>query len=400
MNQSPAIFSTPPLGSGELAALARIEGLRSQMRYFVASSPKRWLGPMRRVLAARAIQGSNTIEGFNVSVEDAVAAVEGREPTSPPDDNWRATLGYTSAMTYVLQLAADPHFEYTAQLLRSLHYMMTQHFIGEAGPGLWRPGPIWVHNDLTGDVVYEGPDAALVPPLIDALVDSLAETQESPPIVRAAMAHLNLVMIHPFRDGNGRMSRCLQTLVLARERILSPEFCSIEEYLGRNTQKYYAVLAEVGGGHWHPERDAVAWIRFCLEAHFIQAMSVLRRIRESSLLWQGCLEFVEKHRLPRRASAGLFDAVMGLKVRNSAYREAVTRAFQEEISMQVATDDLRAMVLAGLLRANGARRGAFYTMAEPLEQLREAARKDRLQIDPSALFQPVGGAPIEPELPL
>ncbi len=43
---------------------------------------------------------------------------------------------------------------------------------------------------------------------------------------------LNLVLIHPFRDGNGRMARCLQTLVLAREGMVSPIFASIEEYLG------------------------------------------------------------------------------------------------------------------------------------------------------------------------
>ena len=53
------------------------------------------------------------------------------------------------------------------------------------------------------------------------------------------MAHLNLVMIHPFEDGNGRMSRALQSLVLARDHIVAPEFASIEEYLGRNTPAYY-----------------------------------------------------------------------------------------------------------------------------------------------------------------
>ena len=52
------------------------------------------------------------------------------------------------------------------------------------------------------------------------------------------MAHLNLAMIHPFSDGNGRLARCLQTLLLAREQIVSPVFSSIEEYLGQNTQAY------------------------------------------------------------------------------------------------------------------------------------------------------------------
>src|SRR5687767_8009543 len=56
----------------------------------------------------------------------------------------------------------------------------------------------------------------------------------------------------------------LQTLVLARGQIVAPVFSSIEEYLGRNTQAYYDVLAEVGQGAWNPERDARPWLRFCL----------------------------------------------------------------------------------------------------------------------------------------
>jgi len=388
------IFATPALGTGEMVALERIEEIRGQLRYYLATGPKRWLGSVRRVLAARAIQGSNTIEGFNVSVEDAVAAIDGGEPSSPSDDDWEAVLGYRRAMTYVLQLAHDEHFEYSDQLLRSLHYMMTEHFLAEASPGLWRSGPIWVHNDATGEVVYEGPEAQLIPSLIGELVRSLGNDGGTPAIVRAAMAHLNLVMIHPFRDGNGRMSRCLQTLVLARERILTPELCSIEEYLGRNTAAYYAVLAEVGRGRWSPQGDARAWVRFCLVAHYVQALSVLRRIRESEKMWLDCVDAARTKRLPSRAVAGLFDAALGLTVRNAAYRLAVERSTGEEISKQVATDDLGAMVRAGLLRAHGARRGAFYTMGAPLEEIRATARKDRDRIDPSGLFDATEPLPI------
>ena len=72
------------------------------------------------------------------------------------------------------------------------------------------------------------------------------------------MAHLHLVSVHPFRDGNGRISRIVQSLVLAREGLLAPEFVSIEEYLGRNTEAYYATLAEGPGRAYQPERDATA----------------------------------------------------------------------------------------------------------------------------------------------
>jgi len=98
----------------------------------------------------------------------------------------------------------------------------------------------------------------------------------TPAIVRAAMGHLNLAMIHPFSDGNGRMARCLQTLVLAREGLLDPAFCSIEEYLGRNTHEYYSVLADVGGANGSRPTTQCPGFDFCLAAHFNQATTLLK----------------------------------------------------------------------------------------------------------------------------
>jgi len=57
---------------------------------------------------------------------------------------------------------------------------------------------------------------------------------------------------------------------------VAPVFSSIEEYLGRNTQDYYNVLADVGQGSWNPENDARPWVRFCLTAHYRQARTHLR----------------------------------------------------------------------------------------------------------------------------
>jgi Fic family protein len=131
-------------------------------------------------------------------------------------------------------------------------------------PGQWRSGSVYVYRERTGETVYEGPDLDQVPSLMGELVLSLNEPSSTPRLVQAAMAHLNLVMIHPFRDGNGRMARCLQSLILARGGVLAPVFVSVEEYLGRNTEAYYAVLTEVGKGTWQSTNDASSWLRFSL----------------------------------------------------------------------------------------------------------------------------------------
>lgn len=370
------LFQAPPLTAKETEVVLRIEELRRALGYSVSASPKRWYGLLRRITFARAVRGSNSIEGYDVALDDAIAAAEGEEPLDAKTEAWAAVTGYQSAMTYVLQLADDPHFGYSADLLRSLHFMMTQHKLTK-NPGRWRPGPIFVRDDERGEVVYEGPDAELVPGLIQELLDFLNRPpQDMPVAVKAAMAHLNLVMIHPFSDGNGRMARCLQTLVLARGGVLASPFSSIEEYLGRNTRAYYDVLAEVGGGSWQPERDARPWIRFCLTAHYRQATTLLLRTRELARLWDTLEHEAARRGLPERTVLALAEAATGLRIRNATYRPLA------EISDQVASRDFKSLVEQGLLIAKGERRGRYYVASEALQAIRAKTREPRKVEDP------------------
>jgi Fic family protein len=342
--------------------MAYIEDLRKKLRHAV-QTPKRWPGLLRRVAFARAIRGSNSIEGINVSIEDAMAAADGDEPFDAKGADWQAVNGYRSALTYVLQLAEDPYFRYSIDLLRSLHFMMLQHDLPKR-PGRWRHGPISVVNEGRAEIVYRAPDADEVPALMNELVKSLnRSTAGMANMIRAAMAHLNLAMMHPFADGNGRMSRCLQTLVLARSGTLAPEFSNIEEYLGHNTRDYYDVLLRVGARTWNPHRDARPWIRFCLTAHYRQGMTVLRRMRQVEQVWNTLEIETKKRGLPDRTVLVLSDAALGLRVRNSAYRKVA------DISDQVAGKDLRLLVAAGLICAEGERRGRFYRGSPSLQAI-------------------------------
>jgi len=369
------LFQVPTQTPEEIDVLGRIDEVHRAVAYSVAQ-PRRWVGLLRRNSFARAIRGSNSIEGYNVTVEDALAAAEGEQPFDADAQTWAAINGYRNAMTYVLQLADDPHFFYEEGLVRGLHFMMMQYDL-EKHPGRWRPGPIFVRNDDKGEIVYEGPDAELVSNLMAEFVEWLNHGDiQLPVMVRAAMAHLNLVMIHPFSDGNGRMARCLQTLVLARQQILHPHFCSIEEYLGNSTSDYYGVLADVGRGAWHPERDARPWIRFSLKAHFLQAAKLQQRVREISRLWEELEREVKSRGLPERTIMALLDAALGLRVRNSTYRSAA------EVSDDVATRDLKLLVDQGLLVAKGERRGRTYERSAFLLEARRRFKEQRTLDDP------------------
>lgn len=367
------LFQIPELDPMELEVIGHIERLKKELAYTV--SPRRWEGLLRRNTFARALRGSNSIEGFHVTAEDAIAAVEGEEPLDAKTESWYAVAGYRMAMTFVLQKADDPFFSYSPGLFHSLHFMMMSYDMTK-NPGRWRPGSIFVRDDATGEQIYEGPPLELVPGMIQELVDELNQPGDVPPLVQGAMSHLNLVMIHPFSDGNGRMARCLQTLVLARSGTLSPHFVSIEEYLGRNTREYYDVLAAVGGGSWRSWGAARPWVRFCLTAHFIQATTLLRRSRQIARIWDALELEIAKRGLPERSIFALADATTGLRVRNATYRSLA------DISEGVAARDLKSLVDAKLLIAHGEKRGRVYVASPQLLELRAKTSEPKKVEDP------------------
>jgi Fic family protein len=348
------LFRTPNLDERDQRVIAMIQERHRELRPMVAA-PRRWSGLLRRVMLSQAIRGSNTIEGFTVSEDDAFAALDREAPMDADDVAWQAVLGYRDAMTYVLQLAQEKNVQVSADTIKALHYMMQGYDLTK-WPGRWRPDEVSVGDDQ--DAVYEGPEAELVPDLTAELVEEInAEAGSVPAMVRAAMAHLNLVMIHPFKDGNGRMARCLQTLLLAcGGTFAAREFASIEEYLGRHQHEYYQVLAEVGAGSWNPGRDAHSWVRFCLIAHYRQTQQVVRNSKLASEIWTLAEDEVHTAGLPERSVQPLAYALADRHaLRNSTYRQLT-----EDLSTVVAGRDLTRMVQAGLLESRGEKRGRVY----------------------------------------
>lgn len=366
------LFAPPELDERELTVIAEIDSVRAQLGSLLRE-PRRWLGHLRRGALARNIQASNAIEGYQVSLDDAAAVVSGGEPLEASAAAWTAVANYRDAMTYILQLAGDPQFGHSDGLIKSLHFMMTKHDL-DAGPGLYRGGVVFIWSSMNGDRVYDAPAHDAVPGLMGELVESLNADNSTPPLVKAGMAHLNLVMIHPFKDGNGRMARALQTLVLAREQILWPEFSSIEEYLGHNTHDYYRVLGEVGGRSWQPDRDARAWVRFVLVAHYHQALVLLRRAGEAERVWSALDAERQRAGLDERNLSTLYKASTGARVDRADHLDST------DVSERVASSDLKRMVDVGLLEPVGEKRGRYYLGSRELLDIRRGLLEERVPV--------------------
>jgi Fic family protein len=341
------LYQTPAITEEVRAQLEELDELRQRLGSQVGAAGP-WLGTLRRLVQATSIESSTSIEGFSLPTDEAVAIVAGEERAGPDDENQLAVACYARAMEHLEIMADDPGFHWSDRVILDLHFEACE-FQRDKSPGRWRTDPIRVTAG-DGRTLYQAPDSEQVPALMAEVTDWLESGDRATHVVvRAAMAHLHVVSAHPFRDGNGRISR------------ISPEFASIEEYLGQHTSDYYRVLQEVQGGSYQPERDATPWVVFCIRAHLAQARFRLEQIEQAARRWS-CLEQIADDRgWPDRLVIALEQALIGGTDRGRYRTEA-------DISLATATNDLRRLLDAGLIAQQGRGRSTRYQASPTLRK--------------------------------
>lgn len=374
------LFPTPTLSPDDRRVLDDIDREREALRLQVRSTPTKWTEGLRRFLTADAVAASNSIEGFRVSTVDAEDLMDGERDVDVTEVDREETLAYQRMMTYIQSLHDAPDFAYSKGLLNGLHWMLQGHHHTPARPaGQWRKGAVYVTDTRDPSIaVYTAPPVEDVPGLMAELVDWLNDDDGTHPVVRAAMAHLHLVSIRPWADGNGRMSRSLQTLVTARAGVLAPEFSSIEAWLGRpgNTWEYYRQLADRGATYL-PDQDVADWVRFNLVASHQQTQSVRLRLERSGRVLRHLESFVDSLGLSPRSVSALHDVALSGRVRRSRYERA------ENLQVQQAQRDLRALVAQHVLEPVGQTRARYYVAGDAFpEAALEEARTPFSLVDP------------------
>jgi Fic family protein len=186
---------------------------------------------LRRSNRIRTIQASLEIEGNTLNIDQVTAVLEGKRVLGQPREIQEVRNAFA---TYeeLANWAADSRSD-----LLAAHGMLMAGLADEAGR--FRSGNVGIHRGT--EVVHVAPPPAQVPGLIDDLLVWLKETEEHP-LVASCVFHYTFEFIHPFQDGNGRLGRLWQTLILSQWR---PVFAvlPIESIIRDHQQEYYAALA-------------------------------------------------------------------------------------------------------------------------------------------------------------
>ena len=204
---------------------------------------------------------SSMIEGTQSSLSDLLLYEIAQEPGVPLADV-REVSNYVAALDHGLQRLHDG-FPLSLRLMREMHGILLAEGRGQhADPGEFRRSQNWIGGTRPGNAYFVPPPAENVLECLDALEKFLHDMpQATPPLLKAALAHVQFETIHPFLDGNGRLGRLLITLILCEQKVLGKPLLYLSLYFKEHRQYYYDLLNNVRAtGDWE------AWLMFFAEA--------------------------------------------------------------------------------------------------------------------------------------
>lgn len=204
---------------------------------------------------------SSQIEGTQSSLSDLLLFEADAAPGVPVDDVEEVS-NYVAALKHGLRRLREDDFPLSLRLVREMHALLLRGGRGaNRQPGEFRTGQVWVGGPSPALAHFVPPPPEALPGALAALEQFLhAPPSQVPPLVKAALAHVQFETIHPFSDGNGRLGRLLIALVLCHEGVLREPSLYLSLYFKRRRGDYYDLLNGVRTrGDWE------AWLGFFLD---------------------------------------------------------------------------------------------------------------------------------------
>lgn len=324
--------------------------------------PYEFSGELRRAVLAQSVHYSTRIEGNTLTLEQVRSVLAGR-PVAAPAAQIQEVENYRDAISFVQSLATGREFAITEETIRTIHFLVTKNLSTSYASGRYRTEQNFVVDRNGARRVFFPPPPQEVPALMSEYVTWLNSRHEYPTPIKAALAHLNLVAIHPFLDGNGRTARILDSLVMYADGFRAEELVSLETYYGQDHQAYYHALSSALGPHYSPPRDATPWVEYHVRAHAVQSQAAVRRFQTAVDELPGMDLLLGPFDLtPDQLVGAVMTCHLG-SITNRVYRQATDRSAQEAIA------DFNLLIEKGLLVRTGGGRSTAYVPSERLQKI-------------------------------
>lgn len=286
---------------------------------------------LRRLSNIKTIQASLAIEGNTLGLEQITDLFDGKRVIGPERDiiEVKNAIKLYDRLNALNPLSQKDFLEAHSVLMKDL----------TAEAGKWRSGGVGIFK---GDqLAHLPPSAKRVPELMASLFTFIKGRMEIPWLLKACIFHYELEFIHPFSDGNGRMGRLWQQLLLMKENAVF-SYVPIEVLIKKNQQAYYRVLGECDRAG-----DSTLFIEFSLEQIYRALQNYAETTKPDTGNWTGRLKYARE------------------KLHKKMFSRKDYMRLHKDISTATASRDLLTGVAKGLLLKQGDKIKARYTFIEP-----------------------------------
>ena len=209
--------------------------------------------------------------------------------------------------------------------------------------GKYRSGEMQVVSGAMGKekVHYQAPPPERVPAEMDRFIAWVNNDDGTDAVLKAAIAHLWFVSIHPFDDGNGRITRALTDMLLARSEKCSKRFYSISAAIRDMQKEYYEVLERTQRGDGEIT-EWLLWFLSCFEKALDSTEETLSLVKRKAAFWESHRD-VSFNERQRKLLNMQFDGFFG-KLTSSKWAKIA------KCSSDTALNDINDLIAKGILR--------------------------------------------------
>ena len=337
-----------PLVGKANACLARYDGMLQTLQ-----NPAILLSPM----TANEAVLSSRIEGTQATLDEVLEADAGLVTSETRRGDIEEISNYRVAVRIADHaLATRP---ITLSLIREVHQRLLQGVRGrDKAPGQFREDQNWIGR--SGDPIEKArfvpPSPMILPHELEKWEAYLARDDEDP-VLQTAIAHAQFEILHPFKDGNGRIGRMLIPLILYRRGALSSPMFYMSEYLEAHRSQYYDwLLAITKEGNWQ------GWLEFFRQALAEQAESNLEKVRRIRDLYEETRHRVQNLTHSQYAMAAVDVLFTSPVIAGTSFAERA--GFNNRVTANGMLRQLEAGGLLTRVREGGGRTTAVYAFPE------------------------------------
>jgi len=339
-----------------LALISKLDEFKGAWRALGTLAPERLLA-LRRVATIESIGSSTRIEGSKLSDQAVEAILEKIEMKQFASRDEQEVAGYAEVME--LLFSAWEHIPFNENHIMQIHRdLLAYSSKDERHRGKYKTHENRVaafdENGHEIATIFQTPSPFDTPRLMRELLEWVRQTRDSQalhPLLTVAVFVVVFLEIHPFDDGNGRLSRILTTLLLMQAGYVYVPYSSLESVIEQNKQAYYIALRQTqgtirtGSPNWQP------WISFFLSSLVSQVKRLEVKIEREHLLLATLPELSIQLLTIAREHGRL----------TVADAQAQTMANRHTIKLH-----MKKLLVAGHLQQQGVGRGTWYTPASPV----------------------------------